>query len=157
MKKLKMNWGAGIAAVYLGFVIMILALVGMSTSQKIDLATDKYYDEELKFQEKIDKTQRALSLPQQLSWELAGDQIRIHFPENFTDNSISGKLKLYCPSNNQNDRTFELKAAEQKQLISLKNVPEGRYTLQFDWQAGAETYWNEGVLTLEQTKNHTPE
>lgn len=136
---------------------MILTLVGMSASQKIDLATDKYYDEELKFQEKIDKTKRALSLSRPLSWELQGDQIRIHFPENFSDNSISGKLKLYCPSNNQNDRTFDLRATEQKQLISLKNVPGGRYILQFDWQADAETYWNEGMLTFEQTKNQTPE
>lgn len=155
MKKIKMNWAAGIAAMYAGFVIMILTLVGMSASQKIDLATDKYYDEELKFQEKIDKTKRALSLPQPLSWELAGDQIRIHFPKHLADHSISGKLKLYCPSNNQNDRIFDLKATDQEQLISLKNVPEGRYTLQFDWQADAETYWNEGVLTWVQTKNRT--
>ncbi|WP_229254614.1 FixH family protein [Dyadobacter linearis] len=153
MKKLKMNWGTGIAAVYLGFVIMILVLVGMSASQKIDLATDKYYDAELKFQEKIDKTKRALLLPQPLSWELTGDQIRIHFPEGFKDHSISGKLNLYCPSNNQNDRTFKLEPVHNEQLISLKDTPAGRYILQFDWQAGPETYWNEGVLTLEQTKN----
>lgn len=63
MKTLKLNWGAGIAVLYMGFVAMIVLLVVMSMRQKIDLVTDEYYAEELLFQGKIDKIKRAKHYP----------------------------------------------------------------------------------------------
>ncbi|WAC14075.1 FixH family protein [Dyadobacter pollutisoli] len=146
MKTIKINWGAGIAAVYIGFVAMILVLVGMSAGQKIDLVTDHYYEEELKFQGKIDKIKRADLLPQPLSWEVTNNGLSIHFPKIMNDKSISGKINLYCPSNDKNDRSFAIASTNNEQFIPFSNIPQGRYKVQFDWKSGETTYWNEGVI-----------
>ncbi len=53
-----MNWGVGIAIVYILFVLGMLTLVFKSRSQKIDLVTENYYQQELAYQEEIDAKQR---------------------------------------------------------------------------------------------------
>lgn len=143
---MKINWGAGIAILYGGFVIMILILVGASASQKIDLVTDQYYQDELRFQEKINKTNNAKELAKPLTWEVNKGGIEIFFPKEYQD--VSGNVYLYCPANNKNDRVFPIKAINEKQLISSVQIPEGRYRLQIDWKNGATAYWNEDVVVI---------
>jgi hypothetical protein len=145
---MKVNWGAGIAILYMGFVVMILLLVGMSASQKIDLVTDEYYEEELRFQDKINKTNHAKALTDPLAWEVTEQGIHINYPESFRENNLTGTIKLYCPSDNTKDRTFPIKSADHSQLIAASDLHSGRYYLQIDWQNGKETYWNEGVVVI---------
>lgn len=148
---MKMNWGTGIATMYIGFVAMILLLVVMSTNQKIDLATDRYYDEELKFQDKINKTERAEALPKPLSWKVTPEGLLIQYPEFPADRNITGKILLYCPSNNKNDRSFPVAVQNGQQFIAATNIPQGRYRLQIDWKNGSQTFWNEGVVVISRT------
>ena len=148
---MKINWKALIAAIYVSFISMILILVGMSAGQKIDLVTDHYYEEELKFQDKIDKAQRAAALAEPLSWQVTDDRLQLHYPTNFADAEISGEIRLYCPSDNRNDRQFPIHAEANGQSIALSQIPAGRYKIQVDWKAGDATYWNEGVMVLGKT------
>lgn len=145
---MKMNWGAGIAALYAGFVAMILLLVGMSAGQKIDLVTDHYYEEELKFQGKIDKRERADTLAEPLSWEVANGGLQIHYPTAFADSAITGEIRLYCPSDNRNDRKFAIRPEQHMQALPGEKIPAGRYKVQADWRVGETTYWNEGVVVI---------
>lgn len=145
---MKLNWKALIASVYVSFVLMILMLVGMSAGQKIDLVTDHYYEEELKFQGKIDKAQRAASLTEPLSWQITESSLQIHYPAGFRDSDISGRIRLYCPSDNRNDRQFAIRSNHNGQNVALAQIPAGRYKIQVDWKHGSETYWNEGVVVV---------
>lgn len=147
---MKMNWGAGIAILYTGFVAMILVLVFMSTRQKIDLVTDQYYAEELRFQDKINKKERALKLSEPLRWEVNEKGIAIHYPKIFSEKNITGNVKLYCPSDNKKDRSFHIKTEDHTQFITADQIPDGRYYLQVDWQNGTETYWNEDLIVMHQ-------
>lgn len=145
---MKINWKALIAAVYVSFISMILLLVGMSAGQKIDLVTDHYYEEELKFQGKIDKTQRATALAEPLSWKITESSLQIYYPAIFADSTISGQIRMYCPSDNRKDRQFAIRAMNSGQTVALLQIPAGRYKIQVDWQSGNETYWNEGVVVI---------
>ena len=145
---MKLNWGAGIAILYSGFVVMILVLVGMSTNQKIDLVTDNYYAEELRFQDKINKTERAKALKDPLKWEVDEKGILIHYPNSFLEKNISGKVNLYCPSDDSKDLSFQVNSTNNIQLIPSSSIPDGRYYLQIDWKNGEETYWNEDLIVI---------
>ena len=59
---IKMNWGKGIAAVYICFVVIILGFVFYFMNQDVDLVTHKYYDEEIKYQEQIERMKRTNEL-----------------------------------------------------------------------------------------------
>jgi hypothetical protein len=149
---MKINWGVGITMLYLGFVAMILLLVGMSFNQKIDLATDHYYAEEVHFQDKINKTNRAKALADPLTWEVSEQGLKIHYPEHISKNPPTGKVKLYCPSNDKNDRSFNISSHNGEQFIPATDIPAGRYRLQIDWKYGDQTYWNEDVILISHTK-----
>jgi hypothetical protein len=143
---MKFNWGAGITALYLSFVAGILVLVLMSVNQKIDLVTDQYYEEETKFQEKLNKTKRAKALQEPLQWEVNQEGLTVVYPE--SGKNIIGKINLYCPSNEQNDRSFDIQNQDNKQFIPAAKIPNGRYRLQIDWKNGTDTYWNEDVIVM---------
>lgn len=145
---MKINWGAGIAGLYAGFVAMILLLVGMSAGQKIDMVTDHYYEEELKFQDKINKIARTQELAGGITWDVAEKGLELHYPKAFTDSTIAGQIMLYCPSDNRKDRKFPIEPVNGGQTLPYSKIPAGRYKIQIDWQAGHVAYWNEGVLVI---------
>ena len=145
---MKINWGTGITALYLGFVAMILLLVTMSVGQKIDLVTEHYYEEELAYQGKIDKKQRAAALQQPLTWQVEDQSITLLFPDNFDEKLLSGQVKLYCPSNDKNDRVFTVLTKNHTQVIPTPRIPAGNYHLQVDWKHKDQTYYSEDVVVI---------
>ena len=152
MKSIKINWGVGITVLYLGFVAMILVLVSMSIGAKIDLVTEHYYEEELGFQAKIDKKQRAAALAEPLKWEVKTDGIDLVFPAHVPEADLTGEIKLYCPSNDKNDRKFKISTQNHTQFIPVSHIPEGTYHLQIDWKNKEQTYWNEDVIVISHQK-----
>jgi hypothetical protein len=61
-----MNWGYKILFVYAIFITGILFMVFKSATQKMDLVTPDYYAKELKYQEKIDESNRVNALSEEL-------------------------------------------------------------------------------------------
>lgn len=145
---MKINWGAGIALLYAGFVVMILLLVGMSASQKIDLVTDRYYEDELRFQDKINKVNLTRQLKHPLTWNIEHQGIMIYYPKEFDGSNVTGNVKLYCPSDNTKDLSFPVIAQNGTQLIPASELTPGRYYLQIDWKYGDQAYWNEDVIVI---------
>ena len=149
---MKINWGTGIVVLYTGFVAMILVLVGMSVSQKIDLVTDHYYEEELQFQDRINKIKRTTALANSLTWTVDELGIRIQYPYNMMEEPVSGVIKLYCPSDDKKDRTFKILPVNNEQFIPSSKILAGNYHLQIDWEIGNQTYWNEDVIVISHSK-----
>ncbi len=139
---MKLHWGWGIGLLYGGFVAMIGVLVSLSMNQKIDLVTEKYYDEEIQYQQKIDRMKRAHALTTPVQWRMSGNDLLVDFPAGL--GKATGTVHFYCPANSSNDRTVTI--TDQRQTINLASLPKGHYKLQIDWQAGDQTYWNEGVV-----------
>ena len=144
---MKLHWGWGIGLLYSGFVAMIGVLVFSSMNQHIELVTENYYDEEIQFQQKIDRIKRTNALTEPLRWHIEGDQLIVQFPANV--GTAEGKIHFYCPANSHNDRDIQLKPDTQKiNRISLSALPAGHYTFQIDWKADGQEYWNEGKVDV---------
>ncbi len=145
----KINWGTGIAMLYVAFVIGILGLVALTTTQRVDLVSEDYYALELDFQNKIDKTQRSKALTAPLRWEITDTALEIKYPAEFASRDLSGRVRFYCPSDNGKDIEFAILAdAQNQQAIPLSKIQKGRYLLQFDWKNQQTTYWNEGAVVV---------
>lgn len=146
----KANWGNGIAMLYTGFVLGILGLVALTTTQRVDLVSEDYYALELDFQNKINKTHRAQALTTPLAWEMTDNSLEIKYPVEFQRQDLAGKVRFYCPSDNSKDQDFAIMPnAQNQQTIPLSKVRGGRYLLQFDWKNGETTYWNEGAVVVQ--------
>jgi hypothetical protein len=138
---MKFNWGYKIAAVYLVFVAGIMYLVVQSSRQQVDLVTPDYYAQELKYQDRIDESQRAAALSEQLQFSVDNSVLSIKFPTEFAGKSITGNVLLYCPANKDNDISRSITVADGKMNITLPEKNKGAHELQVSWEVEGVKYY----------------
>jgi hypothetical protein len=138
---MKFNWGYKIAAVYLVFVAGILYLVVQSSRQNIDLVTPDYYAQELKYQDRIDESQRAASLSEQLQFSVQHDVLTIRFPSQFSGKTITGNILIYCPSNKENDINRSITVSGNAMNITIPEKNTGMHELQVSWEVDGVKYF----------------
>lgn len=145
---MKINWGARIAILYTGFVLLILFLVFKSFQVDVDLVTEDYYEQELKFQEIINKKANANRLSEGLIYVLDAKSLLFSFP--IDQRNIEGKIKIYRPSNKKFDRLFIIELNEENQIdLDLENSPSGLYKMMIDWSNDSIGYYVEKDIYLQ--------
>ena len=88
---MKFNWGTGIVVTIIAFIAFIMYFViTMSTDNTYshDLVTDKYYQEELNYQQEIDAEKNANRLKEKVTIEKNSKGLQINFPKYFNPKSI---------------------------------------------------------------------
>ena len=148
----KSNWGKGIVALYSGFVIFILAIVFIATSQNFDLVESNYYQKELKYQDKIDKLNNSNSLKEKPYWafDRLNDNLVLFFPEKQYDDSLIGDLHFFRPSDKSLDFHIPLELNDDfKQQISLNGKARGLWRLKINWTNKIDSYFIEDILIIE--------
>jgi len=146
----KFNWGWKIALLYTGFVCFMLFLGYKASKEKVELVTENYYDEELKYQSHIDKMQLTDSLHVKPDWQVSGNKIAMLFPQKNGTEGITGNIHFYCPSDEKSDFNLPFTATPQKQLsISSNKLHHGTYKMQIDWKQGKSDFYTEGVVTVQ--------
>ncbi len=144
-----MSWGIKITTLYIGFVVLIVTMVVMTMRQKVDLVSKDYYAQELKFQDKIDKSNRANALIEPLNWMVSTGKIEINFPQEFKNQKINATINLFRPSDASLDKKIEVSSLlNGKQIISTSTLKAGVYKIQIEWNAGDKTFYNEGVIKI---------
>ncbi len=143
-----MSWGYKILLVYIAFVGLILFLVLKASFQKDDLVINDYYAQELKYQERINEKQRTNALSAELQYAFKDGRLVISFPKDFSGQTITGNVVLYCPSDEQKDmkQHFTL----QDNLLTL-NIPanyKGLFELHISWLWDGKQYYYEEKLFL---------
>ncbi len=149
MSTIKINWGARVALLYIGFVALIITLVYRSMNEDFDLVTKDYYGEEIRYQEVIDagKNQAALSAP--VGFSQAGDEVEVHFPQEFIGKEMKGSVQFYAAVNAQWDKTFELHIQDARATVSVAGMQPATYTLKLKWEEGETPYYQETKFTIQ--------
>ena len=140
---MRINWGVGIVIAFVLFIGFIMFFViKMNTEDKYDhdLVTDEYYQEELKYQDAIDKEANAKTLKTDIQWKKTDDGILIEFPSDIDYNKISGKVFLYRPSNKQLDMEIPISLSDHYLLIPDDRLLDGRWNISVDWQYNKTKY-----------------
>lgn len=146
---LKISWGYRIAALYIGFVLLILFMVVMAMRQKIELVTPDYYAKELKFQQEIDAMNNAGLLSVNLQVELQSNAVLISFPEEFKGKSIQGNALMFRPSDSSLDISFPIELnKEGKMILQSEKFKAGLYKLTVKWTADGKNYQSEHTVVL---------
>lgn len=142
------NWGVKITIFYIGFVALILTMVGMTMNQKIDLVSKDYYEQELKYQNKIDKIKRTHTLLQQLSYEINKKTLLLKFPSQFKGQQIKGVVYFFRPSDEKMDKIINFSAIDTSLVLKINTnqFKKGLYKIEIDWETNNEKYYNENSL-----------
>lgn len=140
---MKFNWGTGVVLAFIGFIAFIMYFViNMNTNKKYDhdLVTEDYYQEELKYQDDIDKLNNVKLLNENISYHRTIEGLVIQFPVDLEPEKIKGKMFLYRPSNKQLDFETPLSLSDHNLLIPDKRLLDGRWNITIDWNYKGTSY-----------------
>ncbi|MBX3044596.1 MAG: FixH family protein [Candidatus Kapabacteria bacterium] len=149
MAKFKLHWGNSIAIFYISFVLVLVGFVIFTRFNRVELVDENYYEKELKYQNVIDKMDRAGKLPEPLSIESSDSYVRFSYPKSVDQGDISGEITFFRPSDKKLDFTLPVKPDESGfQVVGSSNLEKGMWRVKVDWAVGDTTYYNEQVLVI---------
>jgi hypothetical protein len=148
------GWPWGIAAVLVAFAAGVAVLVVIALRNPHELVARDYYEQELRYQEQIDRRTRASALPAglQVRADAADGCIEITFPEGQVSQGLTGNVRLYRPSDAGLDRTLPVATdASGVQRVGTDGLAPGLWRLRVEWAAGGKQY-----AAMEEVRVNTP-
>ncbi|WP_192346417.1 FixH family protein [Algoriphagus sp. Y33] len=141
-----MNWGTGIVLTIIGFVALIMTMVVISVRMDgIELVTENYYEEEIKYQDRIDESNSAMALDREvISYNSQTKIIVLDLP-----NGTIGSLKLFRPSDSSMDQKIDVEVTHfGKTEVSLKELKVGYWKVQLNWLENGVDHYQEKKITI---------
>jgi hypothetical protein len=145
------SWPLTIGIVYTLFVLIFVSLIVFSTFVKVDLVTDNYYEQEIKYQQQIDRIQRANSLSTPIRWSYTDvkQTLTLQFPSETKTQEVKGSILFFRPSDSRMDKKIALNLAQDRtQTISTNNLSAGFWKLKIFWIMNQTDYYQEGNLVI---------
>lgn len=141
-----MNWGKGILLSIIAFVGIIMTMVVISVRMEgIELVTDNYYEQEIKYQDQIDKQKSTLALDREvLVFDAANKTLVLDLPI-----GVKGKLNFFRPSDEKLDQELSLNILEERnKTIPIDSMKEGYWRVQLSWTENGTSYYQEKKISL---------
>lgn len=143
-----MNFGGRIVVLYLSFVALIVTLVVMSFKQKVELVSDDYYAQEIKFQDKIDAINNEKSLVGSIHHSINGNEITLIADSSLLSKDFEGTIHFFRPSDSSKDIQLKMNFVNNTQAIDSKQLIHGAYKLQLSWTSNQKHYFKEEVIFI---------
>lgn len=141
-----MNWGKGLALSLIAFAAMMAAFGIASARRSEALVTEEYYEEELRFQDRIDAQDRAGALSAPVRIGIADGRVRLQFPPELAGKRITGELKLLRPNDPRADQALRVETVTSAFESAALDLWPGRYDAALAWAADGITYHTEEKL-----------
>lgn len=143
-----MNWGKGLALTMMAFAGMMAYFLVRAAQNPEPLITEKYYEQELKYQGRIDAGSRALALSGAVRMDASRTGVTIVFPEEVKQRALSGSLLLLRANDESDDRSIVIPSAPDGRFEEAIPLRSGRYIAQLEWSADTVKYYSETQLMV---------
>lgn len=130
---------------------MTLGMVFYFMGHKVDLVAKDYYQQEIEYQDQIDKITNAKSLDEPIGIEyLAAERkIKLQFPTELLNLDINGSIHFYRPSDSGLDKQFKIDPSEEgEQIIAIGSLSKGLWKIKITWTAADKAFYDEKTITL---------
>jgi nitrogen fixation protein FixH len=144
-------WPIGIISFFVVFIAFIAWFITFATRQKMDLVRDDYYDQEIRFQQQIDRVQRtqAVSTQVAITSDAVGDFITIGLPKELSLSKVSGTVLLYRPSDASLDQQCALQlGSDGFQRVDARALPRGLWKVRVQWTLDGKDYFYDKNIVL---------
>lgn len=142
------HWGYRIAAVYLVFVAGIGWMVYRSAGERVDLVTPDYYEQEIRYQERIRQQENAATLSAPVSASFRDGRIEVQLPSEFDSTEVEGELTLYCPSDAGKDLHTRFTTTDRWAFLTVPADHSGLQVLKLAFRAGDKGYHVEREILI---------
>ena len=159
MKKPENLWPLGIILTFVVFICGTIGLVVMASTQHVDLVNANYYEQEIKYQSRIDSLNRArqLGMNASITYDGARKCIVISLPMEQAHIGVSGQIDLYRPSMAGLDRQFPLDMKYSNvQSIDASKLKSGLWRVRANWKVdNTEFSLDQKIILGSQAKTTT--
>jgi len=100
----------------------------------------EYYEEEIHFQEEIDRLNRTLELKEDVKVTHNPKGITIEFPKNFNYKNIKAQVKLIRNTDTKQDIEEAIKLDSLIYFIPNDRLAKGRYSFKLIWEYEKDSY-----------------
>ena len=143
-----MNFGSKIVILYLSFVSLIASLVILCYKQDVDLVSNDYYGQEIRFQEKIDATNNEKRSENSINHDVLENGIVLTADSVLLSKDFNGTITLFRPSDSKMDVQYTMNFVNHQQVIESKSLKRGVYKLQLSWVSKQISYFKEEVVFI---------
>ncbi|HNQ12727.1 MAG TPA: FixH family protein [Bacteroidia bacterium] len=138
---MKWNWGHNVTVLYLSFVVLILVMVYKSMQHDIELVSEDYYAQELKYQQIIEQKNNVKELDSPVIIQVLNKtQIQIKIPTCINKHLANIQLDMQRPSNEHLDVSFDLTLDSDGMAIAEHPFKIGLYNAVLTWTMNDKKY-----------------
>jgi nitrogen fixation protein FixH len=151
MKTSRNLWPIGLIVTFVIFISGTIGLVVMACNQRVDLVNANYYDQEIKYQSRIDSEARAqqLGASASISYDATLKRIVITLPKEIAQKGVSGEIELYRPSMAGLDRQVALDMKYSNvQSIDASGLKAGLWRVRATWTANNQDYFMDQKIVV---------
>lgn len=149
MKPTRNLWPLGIIMTFVVFIGGTIGLVVMASTQHIDLVNANYYEQEIRYQSRIDSQTRAQHLGTTVTYDAAAKHIVISLPASHALKNPTGQIQLYRPSAAGLDREFKLEPATNGiQTLDTAGLLPGLWKIRLSWNVEGRDYFLDTKIVI---------
>jgi len=148
--KLKISWGNGIVIAFGVFMSVNLLTAVYLMNQDVNLVSEDYYDEEIKYQQQIDRMERTSRLEKKQIVSFDGSIVKIKIPKSVLSKRLTGEIYFYRPSNSKSDIKIPLITDTLGvQVIPVERLEKGLWTIKVNWLSIGKEYFSEDRILIQ--------
>jgi hypothetical protein len=136
-------WPVSIIGFFVVAIAGLAAFIAYCNFHRVDLVSPGYYEEELRYQDEMDRLRRAQQFDRPGSVSLDADRkvITILLPPEHAKTPCAGSIRLYRPSDSRLDRNLPLEADRNGiQTVDASALAPGLWKVRVAWQAAGQDY-----------------
>ena len=142
-----MNFGNWIVVSFVLFAAFIGTLVVVCLREDISLVSKDYYQEELVYQDQINRLNNVAELEEKPVIKVVDHMIQIEFTQFYS--MENAELEIFCPSNAKMDRKFLVKSSgENIQFFKLDPLQKGMHRAKLQWETNGKEFFMEEVIYI---------
>ena len=144
-------WPVALIAYFAVFITGIVAFTTFASRQKIDLVSPDYYEDEVRFQQQIDRAARTRMLlaTTTITYQAGEHRLNIKLPVAAGDSPSSGIIHLYRPADASLDQKTPLALdAEGVQHIDTRRLKGGLWKVRVLWKTQSQDYSVEQAVII---------
>ena len=137
-------WPFAIMAFFAVLISCIVAFIIFATRNKMELVHANYYEDEMRFQQQMDRVKRTRALPAGVAatYDAKEDSITITLPQEHARLAATGRIELYRPSDSKLDRHLPLAlSAEGAQRVEANTLRSGLWKVRVHWKVGGDEFF----------------
>jgi len=146
-----MNWGTKIVISFVCFIALLVTMVYVSVSTDFYLVADNYYEQELEYEDQIQRMRNVNALAEKPDFKLIRNEGKgeLTFPLALRDGMQEGKLSFFRPANARLDKAFDLAFDENGvQVFDMKGLATGAWRVKIQWKAKGKEYYKEVDIVI---------